>query len=1219
MRKLFAALLLVLLGTQVHAQQLINCATNTACTNNGPANTGTGDNLPTAGTKINANFQTLPSELFNGQPLTQGHGGTGATSLAAADIPVQSGTITSGHCVQWLTATAIGDAGAACGGGGGSTTFQVNGVGLLSSSLVNFLNSTAAGGLTLTVTNASAGNIQLGLTGWPSLVNGDCLTNNGTSLSWGSCGSGSGAFSGLSGGTNTTAAMLVGTGASLGPTGSGTVNANQVNGAIVPASASVLASNSSNQLTSAAVTGSGSVVLATSPTLATPALGAATATSINGNTFTSGTYTLTGGAGKTLNFTNSLTLSGSDATTMTFPGTSGTVDTLNSTATYTAPKTFTNSDLLLLGSSTGATTFTSANAGATAYTATVPANTGTLAETNLSQTWTGTQTFNGTLAGTAFGSPPAIGGTAPAAGSFTTLSATGNLTTNVTGATQCLHVNLSGVVSGTGSDCGTSGGSSAFNALTSGTNTSAAMLVGTGASLGVTGSGTISASNTTGVNGATVPASAAVLASNVSSQIVSATTTGSGNVVLATSPALTTPNLGTPSAATLTNATGLPISTGVSGLGTGIASFLATPSSANLAAAVTDETGSGVLVFGTSPTLTTPNLGTPSAVNLSNATALPLSALANQGTTTTVLHGNAAGNPSFGAVSLTADVSGTLPGGNGGTGNAFFAVSGPATSSKTFTFPNASATVLTSNAAVTVAQGGTGLAALTAHDLLIGAGTSNATLLAPSATSGVPLISQGATSDPAYGAVNLAGGSSIVSGTLPVGNGGTGGTSLSGAGITTFTGTITSGHCAQFSNTTGQVSDSGAACGGGGGSGTVNSGTSGQLAYYGATGTAVSGLTVGNGLTISSGAIAPTYGIDAQTGTSYTISCTTDASKLVTFSNAAAVAVTLPQATSSCGAGFSFDTQNKGAGAVTITPTTSTINGASTLVIPQNMGCSITSDGTNYQVAACSAALPATNLAGSGTGGVTGNLGVSHLNSGTSASSTTYWRGDGTWATPAGSGTVTSVGLTMPTGFTVTGSPVTGSGTLAVTTSLSGVLKGTGSAFTTAAAADIYGLWSGTCSATTFLRGDGSCQTPAGGGNVSTSGTPSAGQIAVWASSTTAQGQNNLPIGVNAATSATSVTPNCTFDVVTVTASATGTFTINAPGTCTPVNGQRLRLEVLSPSGGAVTYSFNAAYKASASLALPTTSNAASKEDDFEFEYSSRLTGWKFMAVNQGF
>jgi hypothetical protein len=79
--------------------------------------------------------------------------------------------------------------------------------------------------------------------------------------------------------------------------------------------------------------------------------------------------------------------------------------------------------------------------------------------------------------------------------------------------------------------------------------------------------------------------------------------TGTGAAVFATSPTLVTPALGTPSSATLTNATGLPIATGVSGLGTGIATWLATPSSANLAAALTDETGSGAAVFAASPSL----------------------------------------------------------------------------------------------------------------------------------------------------------------------------------------------------------------------------------------------------------------------------------------------------------------------------------------------------------------------------------------------------------------------------------------------------------------------------------------------------------------------------------------------------------------------------------------------------------------------------------------
>lgn len=122
----------------------------------------------------------------------------------------------------------------------------------------------------------------------------------------------------------------------------------------------------------------------------------------------------------------------------------------------------------------------------------------------------------------------------------------------------------------------------------------------------------------------TTSINAPVLAGN-GTAISAATTTGSGSTVaLATSPSFTTPILGTPTSGTLTNCTGLPIASGVSGLGTGIATFLATPSSANLIAAVTNETGTGALVFATSPTLVTPALGTPSSGVATNLTGLPL-------------------------------------------------------------------------------------------------------------------------------------------------------------------------------------------------------------------------------------------------------------------------------------------------------------------------------------------------------------------------------------------------------------------------------------------------------------------------------------------------------------------------------------------------------------------------------------------------------------------
>jgi len=141
--------------------------------------------------------------------------------------------------------------------------------------------------------------------------------------------------------------------------------------------------------------------------------------------------------------------------------------------------------------------------------------------------------------------------------------------------------------------------------------------------------------------------------------------TGTGNVVLSTSPTLVTPVLGTPTSVTLTNGTGLPISSGVSGLATGIATFLGTSTSANLAAALTDETGTGAAVFATSPTFVTPVLGTPTSVTLTNGTGLPISS---------GVSGLGAGIATFLGTSTSANLAAALTD-ETGTGAAVFATS----------------------------------------------------------------------------------------------------------------------------------------------------------------------------------------------------------------------------------------------------------------------------------------------------------------------------------------------------------------------------------------------------------------------------------------------------------------------------------------------------------------------------------------------------------------
>jgi len=83
--------------------------------------------------------------------------------------------------------------------------------------------------------------------------------------------------------------------------------------------------------------------------------------------------------------------------------------------------------------------------------------------------------------------------------------------------------------------------------------------------------------------------------------------------------------------------------------------------------------------------------------------------------------------------------------------------------------------------------------------------------------------------------------------------------------------------------------------------------------------------------------------VNKQTGTTYAVRAD-DRAKLVTFTNAAAIAVSLPLRS----AGWYANFENRGAGTVTITPGSGTIDGAGTLALTTNQGVLIASDGTNW-------------------------------------------------------------------------------------------------------------------------------------------------------------------------------------------------------------------------------------------------------------------------------
>jgi hypothetical protein len=205
--------------------------------------------------------------------------------------------------------------------------------------------------------------------------------------------------------------------------------------------------------------------------------------------------------------------------------------------------------------------------------------------------------------------------------------------------------------------------------------------------------------------------------------------------------------------------------------------------------AVFDGTTGKLIKDGGSPasgTVTATGTLTANQLIIGNGTT-DIKALGTLGTTTTVLHGNAAGAPTFAAVSLTADVSGDLPYANlaqgsalsvlGVTGNATADVASIAAASdhqvlrRSGTALTFGAINLAQSAAVTgtlaVANGGLGLTSATAGDILYASAVDTWSRLAKNVTASRYLSNQGAANIPDWQQVNLANG---VTGNLPTGN-----------------------------------------------------------------------------------------------------------------------------------------------------------------------------------------------------------------------------------------------------------------------------------------------------------------------------------------------------------------------------------------------------------------------------------------------------------------